>query len=121
MAVAVVVTMVVVLWADILLRERLIGSIGTSGYSTTAGVVISAVALPIVIGLLLGAAWAWWAGLIAAAWQLISHLLYLIVTLASGETVGLLGWIIAALLGLFLVLLLLPATRDACIKREVAS
>ena len=121
MAVAVVVTMVLVLWADILLRERLIGSIGTSGYSATAGVVISAVALPIVIGLLLGAAWAWWAGLIAAAWQLISHLLYLIVTLASGETVGLPGWIIAALLGLFLVLLLLPATRDACIKREVAT
>lgn len=120
-AAAVIVVMVLVLWVDLLWRDRLMSTIGTSGYSSTAGLVISAVALPIIIGLLLRATWAWWAGLIVAAWQLISHLLYLIVTLASGETVGLAGWIIAALLALFLILLLLPATRDACIKRDSGS
>jgi len=120
-AAAVIAVMALVLWVDVLWRDRLMSTIGTSGYSTTAGLVISAVALPIIIGLLLRATWAWWAGLIAAAWQLISHLLYLIVTLASGEPVGLAGWLIVALLALFLILLLLPATREACFKRDTGS
>jgi hypothetical protein len=36
----------------------------------------------------------------------------------SGATVGGAGWLIAVLLAVFLVVLLLPATRNACTKRE---
>jgi len=113
--------MAAVLWADVLLRNRLADVIGSSGYSATAGVVISAVALPIVAGLWLRAGWAWWAGLIAAAWQLVSHLLYLIVTTASGDSVGAAGWLIAVVLAVLLIVLLLPATRRACLRHEQAT
>jgi predicted Na+-dependent transporter len=113
--------MALLLWADVLLRNRLVDIIGSSGYSATAGLVISAVALPIVVGLWLRAGWAWWAGLIAAAWQLVSHLLYLIVTTASGGSVGAVGWLIALVLAALLVVLLLPATRGACLQRDGAT
>ncbi len=114
-AALIVLAMALVLWADVLLRERLGDVIGSSGYNTTAGLVISAVALPVAVGLWLRAGWAWWAGLIAAAWQLVSHLLQLIVMTVSGATVGGAGWLIAVLLGVFLVVLLIPATRTACL------
>ncbi len=42
-AAAIVLAMALVLWADVLFRTRLVGVIGSSGYSTTAGLVISAV------------------------------------------------------------------------------
>jgi hypothetical protein len=113
--------MAVVLWADVLLRNRLVDVIGSSGYSATAGLVISTVALPIVVGLWMRAGWAWWAGLIAAAWQLVSHLLYLIVTTASDDSVGAAGWLIAVVLVVLLIVLLLPATRGACIQHEGAT
>jgi hypothetical protein len=114
-AALIVLAMALVLWADVLFRERLGDVIGSSGYNTTAGLVISAVALPVAVGLWLRAGWAWWAGLIAAAWQLVSHLLQLIVMTLSGATVGGAGWLIAVLLAVFLVVLLLPATRNACL------
>lgn len=117
-AALIVLAMALVLWADVLFREGLGDIIGSSGYNTTAGLVISAVALPVAVGLWLRAGWAWWAGLIAAAWQLVSHLLQLIVMTVSGATVGGAGWLIAVLLAVFLVVLLLPATRNACTKRE---
>jgi hypothetical protein len=116
-AAAIVLAMAVVLWLDVLFRARLVDVIGSSGYSTTAGLVISAVTLPVAAGLWLRLGWAWWAGLIAAAWQLISHLLYIVVTTASGETVGAVGWLIAVLLAIFLIVLLLPATRNACLRQ----
>jgi len=114
-AALVLLLMAAALWVDVLFRERLIDVIGSSGYSTTAGVVISAVALPVAIGLWLRAVWAWWAGLVAGAWQLLSHLLYIVVATASGDTVGAVGWLIALLLVVFLVVLLLPATRRVCL------
>lgn len=117
-AAAILLAMAVVLWVDVLFRARLVGVIGSSGYSTTAGLVISAVTLPVAAGLWLRLGWAWWAGLIAAAWQLISHLLYIVVTTASGETIGAVGWLIAVLLAAFLIVLLLAATRNACLQRE---
>jgi hypothetical protein len=117
LAALVVLLMAAVLWVDVLFRERLLDLIGSSGYSTTAGVVISAVAVPVAAGLWLRAAWAWWTGLVAAVWQLLSHLLYIVVATASGGTVGALGWLIALLLVVFLIVLLLPATRDACLQR----
>jgi hypothetical protein len=116
-AAGIVLVMAVVLWVDVLFRARLVGVIGSSGYSTTAGLVISAVTLPVAAGLWLRLGWAWWAGLIAGAWQLISHLLYIVVTIASGETIGAAGWLIAVLLAIFLVVLLLPATRNACLRQ----
>ena len=116
-AAAIVLAMALMLWADVLFRTRLVGVIGSSGYSTTAGLVISAVTLPVAAGLWFRLGWAWWAGLIAAAWQLISHLLYIVVTTASGETIGAAGWLIAVLLSVFLIVLLLPATRNACLRQ----
>jgi hypothetical protein len=80
--------------------------------------VISAVTLPVAAGLWFRVGWAWWAGLIAAVWQLLSHLLYIVVTTASGEAVGAVGWLIALLLAVFLIVLVLPATRQACLRRE---
>jgi hypothetical protein len=115
-AAAVFVAIAVVLWVDVLFRARLVDAIGSSGYSTTAGLVISAVAIPIAAGLWLRLLWAWWAGLIGAALQLLSHLLYIVVTTATGETVGAVGWLIAVLLVVFLIVLLLPATRNACFR-----
>lgn len=117
-AAGVMTAMVLLLWADVLLRGRLPSALGTSGYGGTAGLVISAVALPIVVGLWLRHGWAWWAGLVAAAWQLMSHLLYIVVRLASGETVAPAGWLIALLLAVFLAVLLLPATRKGCLERD---
>jgi hypothetical protein len=117
-AAAIFVAMALVLWVDVLFRSRLVGAIGSSGYSSTAGVVISAVTLPVAVGLWLRRGWAWWAGLIAAAWQLISHLLYIVVTTASGETVGAVGWLIPVLLIAFLTVLLIPATRRACAQQS---
>jgi lysylphosphatidylglycerol synthetase-like protein (DUF2156 family) len=110
--------MAAVVCVDVLFRTRLVGVIGSSGYSTTAGLVVSAVTLPVAAGLWLRSRWAWWAGLIAAIWQLLSYLLYIVVQTASGETVGAAGWVIAALLVAFLIVLLLPATRDTCLRRD---
>lgn len=118
LAALVILLMAALLWMDVLFRERLIDLIGSSGYSTTAGVVIGAVALPVAVGLWLRAAWAWWAGLVAAVWQLLSLLLYVVVATASGAAVGAVGWLIALLLGAFLAVLLLPATRDACLRSQ---
>jgi hypothetical protein len=119
-AALIVLAMAAVLWADVLFRDRLGEIIGSSGYSATAGLVISAVALPVAVGLWLRAGWAWWAGLIAAAWQLVSHLLQLIVMTVSGDEVGGAAWLIAVLLAGFLVVLLLPATRNTCLRHETA-
>ena len=83
-AAAIVLAMALTLWADVFFRTRLAGVIGSSGYSTIAGLVISAVTLPVAAGVWFRLGWAWWAGLIAAAWQLISHLLYIVVTSATG-------------------------------------
>jgi hypothetical protein len=117
-AALIVLAMAAVLWADVLFPDRLAEIFGSTGYSATAGLVISAVALPVVVGLWLRAGWAWWAGLIAGAWQLVSHLLQLIVMAVSGDKVGGAAWLIALLLAAFLVVLLLPATREACLRRE---
>lgn len=117
-AAVILLAMALFLWADVLFHNRLADVIGSSGYSTTAGLVVSAVVLPVVVGLWVRAGWAWWGGLIAAAWQFVSHLLYLIVMTASGDRVGAAGWLIAVLLAVFLVVLLLPATRNACRVRE---
>ena len=38
-------------------------------------------------------------------------------TTASGDTVGAAGWLIAVLLAIFLIVLLLPATRNACLRQ----
>jgi hypothetical protein len=119
-AALIVLGMVAALWADVLFRDRLAEIIGSTGYSATAGLVISAVALPVAVGLWLRAGWAWWAGLIAAAWQLVSHLLQLIVMTVSGDEVGGAAWLIAVLLAGFLVVLLLPATRNTCLRHETA-
>jgi hypothetical protein len=119
-AALIVLGMVAALWADVLFRDRLAEIIGSTGYSATAGLVISAVALPVAVGLWLRAGWAWWAGLIAAAWQLVSHLLQLIVMTVSGDKVGGGAWLIAVLLAGFLVVLLLPATRNTCLRHETA-
>jgi hypothetical protein len=119
-AALIVLGMVAALWADVLFRDRLAEIIGSTGYSATAGLVISAVALPVAVGLWLRAGWAWWAGLIAVAWQLVSHLLQLIVMTVSGDEVGGAAWLIAVLLAGFLVVLLLPATRNTCLRHETA-
>ncbi len=50
-AALIVLAMALVLWVDVLFRARLVGVIGSSGYSTTAGLVISAVTLPVAVGL----------------------------------------------------------------------
>ena len=92
-AAAIFLSMALVLWVDVLFRARLAGAIGSSGYSSTAGLVVSAITLPVAVGLWFRRGWAWWAGLIAAA------------------------WLIPVLLVAFLTVLLLPATRRACLRQ----
>jgi hypothetical protein len=75
---------------------------------------VTAIALPIAIGLWLRQAWSYWLGLIAGGWQFLSHLLFLVVGLAAERKLGPLDWIFELVLGAFLVVLLVPATRRAC-------
>jgi hypothetical protein len=109
--------MALVLWVDVLFRARLVDTLGSSVYSTTAGLVISAVTLPVAAGLWLRLAWAWWVGLIAAAALLVSYLLQAIVVTVTGGTLGAADWLISMLLVVFLIVLLLPTTRNTCLRR----
>jgi hypothetical protein len=116
-AAVVVLAMALVLWVDVLFRARLVDTLGSSVYSTTAGLVISAVTLPVAAGLWLRLAWAWWVGLIAAAALLVSYLLQAIVVTVTGGTLGAADWLISMLLVVFLIVLLLPTTRNTCLRR----
>jgi hypothetical protein len=90
------------------------GSAAVSSMQPAFALGVSGVALPIAVGLWLRKAWSYWLGLIAGGWQFISHLLFLVVGLAAARKLGPLDWLFALVLGAFLVVLLLPATRRAC-------
>lgn len=92
----------------------LTGSGAVSSMQPAFALGVTGLAVPIAIGLWLRKAWSYWLGLIAGGWQLISHSLFLVVGLAAERKLGPLDWLFELVLGAFLVVLLLPATRRAC-------
>jgi hypothetical protein len=76
--------------------------------------VLTPIALAVVVGLWLHAAWGWWFSLIVTGYQAVSYALFLIVVLASGDATGALTWLTGLWLLAMLIVLLLPGTRRAC-------
>ena len=78
--------------------------------ATLGAIVIGSV---VVFGLWRAFAWAWWLGIIAAAFQLTRFSSWLITRMSTGS-VPVASWIIAFLLFSFLCVLLIKATRQQC-------
>ena len=115
--------LVVFVWGGILLRRSLPDGqiLLGQGVDTTGATFITPIAIAAALGLWLRTAWGWWLSLIAVAWQLVSYALFLVIVLASGDRAGILTWGTGALLLALLVVILLPAVRNACLKRHPAS
>ena len=113
-AAAVAFVFVLVTWVGVWLSSA--GNSAVSSMQPPFGLGVTAVALPIAVGLWLRKQWAYWLGLIAGGWQFISHALFLVVGTATGRQLGVLDWIFELVLGAFLAALLLPATRRGCMS-----
>jgi uncharacterized membrane protein len=101
-----------VIWAGVWLSSA--ENSAVSSMQPAFALAVTAVALPIVIGLWLRKQWAYWLGLVAGGWQFISHALFLVVSMAAERRLGVLDWLFELVLAAFLVVLLLPATRRGC-------
>jgi hypothetical protein len=112
LAAAIAFAFALVTWIGVWLSST--GSRAVSSMQPPFALSVTAVAVPIAIGLWLRRPWSYWLGLIAGGWQFVSHMLFLVVGLAAGRKLGLLDWLFEFVLGAFLVVLLLPATRRAC-------
>lgn len=112
-----------VLWSGIWLRQNLPNGqiLFGQGIDTTGAMFLTPVALAAAIGLWLRTTWGWWLSLIAVSWEFIAYMLFLVVTLATGDRTGLLTWSTAAVLLALLVTLLLPAVRNVCLHRQPAT
>jgi hypothetical protein len=106
-----------VTWLGVWLSTTGAGAV--SSMQPTFALGVTAVAVPIAVGLWLRRPWSYWAGLIAGGWQFLSHLLFLVVGLAAGRKLGPLDWVFELVLGAFLIVLLLPATRRACMPPAI--
>jgi hypothetical protein len=118
-AAGVVLLLVLVTWAGVWLATT--GSGAGSSMRAPFALAVTAIALPIAAGLWLRRPWSYWVGLIAGSWQLISHVLFLIVGLAAGRALGLGDWLFGLLLAVFVTVLLIPATRRGCMPRPAES
>jgi hypothetical protein len=101
-----------VIWAGVWLSSA--GNSAVSSMQPVFALAVTAVTLPIIIGLWLRKQWAYWLGLIAGGWQFVSHALFLVVSTAAQRRLGALDWLFEMVLAGFLVILLLPATRRGC-------
>lgn len=114
-----VLVLVMVVWGGMLLREALPNgrTLLGQGIGSTGAAFITPLALVSAVGLWLRSAWGWWVSVIAVGWQVVSYVLFLMVVIASGDVTGILTWLTGSLLLILLVVLLLPATRRACLGR----
>lgn len=110
------VAIVALAWSGIWLRNAApsAGSMLGPGIGTTGALFITPIALAAAVALWLRTSWGWWFGLIVAAYQAISYILFLVVVLASGDATGIATWVTGLLLLALLIVLLLPGTRRAC-------
>jgi hypothetical protein len=114
-----VLAFVAIVWGGVWLKERfpsLQVALGQAMGSTGA-TFVAPIALVAAIGLWLRKPWGWWFSLIVIGWQAVSYFLFLVVVLASGDTTGPLTWATALIIVALLVVILLPATRRACMRR----
>jgi hypothetical protein len=118
LAAAIAFVFALITWIGVWLS--LTGSAAVSSMQPPFALGVTAVAVPIAVGLWLRKPWSYWLGLIAGGWQFISHLLFLVVGLAAERKLGPLDWLFELVLGAFLIALLLPATRRACMPRPAA-
>jgi len=111
--------MIALIWGGMYLRDNLPNGQLVMGHamSGTGAAFLTPIAIVCAIGLWLRTPWGWWASVIGFGWTTISYLLTLMVVIASGDRAGLLTWSIGFLLVALVVLVLLPATRNACMKR----
>jgi len=114
-----ILVLVVVVWGGMLLRQSLPNGQTLLGQAmgSTGAAFLTPLALAAAVGLWLRTAWGWWASVIVFGWQGVSYALFLMVVVASGDVTGVLTWLTGALLAGVLVLVLLPATRQACLRR----
>ncbi len=114
-----ILVLVVVVWGGMLLRQSLPNGQTLLGQAmgSTGAAFLTPLALVAAVGLWLRTAWGWWASVIVFGWQGVSYALFLMVVVASGDVTGILTWLTGALLAGVLVLVLLPATRHACLRR----
>lgn len=107
-----------VVWGGMYLRDTLPDGQVLMGHamSGTGATFLTPIVLACAIGLWLRSRWGWWVSLIAFGWTTTSYLLTLMVVIASGDRTGILTWSIGVLLVTLVVLVLLPPTRDACLK-----
>jgi hypothetical protein len=113
LAVLMVLLFVVATWLGVLLADVGGGGAGSSIKAPFA-LLITGIALVLAVGLWLRRSWAYWAAIVAGSWQLLSHLLFIVVGLAAGRRLGLMDWVFALLLAVFMAVLLIPATRRGC-------
>jgi len=108
-----------VVWGGMYLRDTLPDGqvLMGHGMSGTGASFITPLVLICALGLWLRSKWGWWVSLIGFGWVAISYMLTLMVVIASGDRTGILTWTIGALLLALVVVVLLPPTRDACLKR----
>jgi hypothetical protein len=114
-----VLAFVAVVWGGVWLKQRfpdLQMALGQAMGSTGA-TFVAPLALIAAIGLWLRKPWAWWFALIVIGWQAVSYFLFLVVVLASGDATGPLTWATALVIVALLAVILLPATRRACMGR----
>lgn len=114
-----VLVLLVVVWGGMLLRQSLPNGQTLLGQAmgSTGAAFLTPLALAAAVGLWLRTAWGWWASVIVFGWQGVSYVLFLMVVVASGDVTGILTWLTGVLLAGVLVLVLLPATRHACLRR----
>lgn len=115
--------LLVVLWGGIWLRRNLPNGqiLLGQGMDTTGALFLTPVAVLAALGLWFRTVWGWWLSLIAVGWQLVSYALFLVIVLASGDRTGILTWTTGLLLLVLLIVVLLPAVRDACLKQRLSS
>ncbi len=110
-----------VVWLGIYMRRNLpnMEAFLGQGIGPTGATFITPLALFACIGLWLRKSWGWWFSLVAIAALFMSFVLFLMVTLATGDLTGVLTWTTALVQLALLVVLLLPGTRDACLVKPV--
>lgn len=110
------VALVALAWGGIWLRDAApsVGPMLGPGIGVTGALFLTPLALVAAIALWLHQHWGWWFGLIVAAYQAISYILFVMVVLASGEAAGILTWLTGLPLLALPIVLLLPGTRRAC-------